>query len=71
MTRLEAAAREALAAYRAIGMGAGGWNARDRVAFAELEAALNELPPQPAAPSRSARIQAWLNTPCLYGQTGE
>ena len=55
MTRLEAAAREALAAYRAIGMGPSGWTARDRIAFAELEAALDELPPEPAAPGRRQR----------------
>jgi hypothetical protein len=52
MTRLENASREALAAYRAIGMGPSGWTSRDRIAFAELAAALDELPPQPAAPAR-------------------
>lgn len=58
MTRLEAAAREALAAYRAMGMGPWGWTARDRIAFAELEAALDELPPEPAAPARRQHLPA-------------
>ena len=58
MTRLERTAREALAAYRAIGMGQGGWAARDRIAFAELEAALDELSPEPAAPAHRQRAIA-------------
>ena len=58
MTRLEAAAREALAAYHAIFPGPKimCWNARDRIAFAELEAALDQLPPEPAAPARRQRV---------------
>ena len=49
---LRAVSRDALDAYRAIGMGPNGWNTRDREAFARLAALLDDLDRRPPLMAR-------------------
>lgn len=65
---LREASTEALAAYRAIGMGKGGWNARDRAAFDELSIVLRrpvEEARDPGAAEDCAMAAARLLLACV------